>query len=240
MELQQYHYKLEYKAGKTHVNADAISRRPEMDSCNIIQIEDLPLYKVIDICGSKIDELRKEQEADNQISKIIDALNRGETQQSLQFIEEIEAKYKKICNLLVIKDGVLCKIKNKDDNQLVIVVPESMRREIMEQLHSAPLSGHLAFTRTYNKVYERFFWPGMKDEVEDFCKTCDLCGSRRNPHTRAKAPLMQFDVSHPMEMMAMDVLGPLPTTNQGMKYILVIMDYFSKWPEVFALEDQQA
>jgi transposase InsO family protein len=40
--------------------------------------------------------------------------------------------------------------------------------------------------------------------------------------------------------MAMDVLGPLPTTNQGMKYILVIMDYFSKWPEVFALEDQQA
>jgi hypothetical protein len=40
--------------------------------------------------------------------------------------------------------------------------------------------------------------------------------------------------------MKFDLLGPLPTTNNGMKYILVIMDYFSKWPEVFALEDQQA
>ncbi len=38
----------------------------------------------------------------------------------------------------------------------------------------------------------------------------------------------------------MDVLGPLPVTDRGMKYILVVMDYFSKWPEVFALEDQQA
>jgi hypothetical protein len=43
-----------------------------------------------------------------------------------------------------------------------------------------------------------------------------------------------------MEMMAMDVLGPLPVTDRGMKYILVVMDFFSKWPEVFALEDQQA
>jgi hypothetical protein len=41
-------------------------------------------------------------------------------------------------------------------------------------------------------------------------------------------------------MVAMDVFGPLPDTYQGMKYILVVMDYFSKWPEVFALEDQQA
>jgi hypothetical protein len=43
-----------------------------------------------------------------------------------------------------------------------------------------------------------------------------------------------------MEMVAIDVLGPLPVTDQGMKYILVVIDYFSKWPEVFALEDQQA
>jgi hypothetical protein len=50
-----------------------------------------------------------------------------------ELIEEIEINYKKICNLLVVNDGVLCKIKNKDDNPLVIVVPETLRIEIMEQ-----------------------------------------------------------------------------------------------------------
>jgi len=38
-----------------------------------------------------------------------------------------------------------------------------------------------------------------------------------------------------MERVAIDVLGPLPETNQGNKYILIAMDYFSKWPEAYAL-----
>jgi hypothetical protein len=94
----------------------------------------------------------------------------------------------------------------------------------MDQLHSAPLSGHLAFARTYSKIYDRFFWPGMKDDVENFCKLCNHCGSRKNPHEYGRATLQQFEVSNPMEMVAMDVLGPLPVTYQGMKYILVVMD----------------
>jgi hypothetical protein len=100
----------------------------------------------------------------------------------------------------------------------------------MEELHSAPLSGHLAFARTSNKIYDRFFWPGMKDDVENFCKLCNHCGSRKNPHAYERAPLQQFEVSYAIKMVAIDVLGPLPVTDQGMKYILVVMDYFSKWP----------
>ena len=44
----------------------------------------------------------------------------------------------------------------------------------------------------------------------------------------------------PLERVAMDILGPLPPTRQGNRYILVIMDYFTKWPEAFALPNQEA
>jgi hypothetical protein len=44
----------------------------------------------------------------------------------------------------------------------------------------------------------------------------------------------------PMEQIAMDVVGPLPTTTQGNKYILVFTDYFTRWPEAFAMPDQKS
>ncbi len=115
-----------------------------------------------------------------------------------------------------------------------------MQKDIMYHLHAAPISGHLAFARTYNKIYERFHWPTMREDMENFCKECESCGARKNPHVYGRAPLQQFTVSQPMEMMAMDVLGPLPIRSEGNKFILVVMDYFSKWPEVYALENQKA
>ena len=43
-----------------------------------------------------------------------------------------------------------------------------------------------------------------------------------------------------MERIAVDVMGPLPVTKKGNKYLLVAMDYFTKWPEAYALQDQEA
>jgi hypothetical protein len=69
----------------------------------------------------------------------------------------------------------------------------------MQQLHSAPISGHLAFNRTYNKIHERFYWLNMREEVELFCRECMECGARKNPHEYGKAPLKQIETTYPFK-----------------------------------------
>lgn len=51
--------------------------------------------------------------------------------------------------------------------------------------------------------------------------------------------MKQYLVGAPLERVAMDILGPLPETSKGNKYILVIGDYFTKWIEVFPMADQE-
>ena len=52
--------------------------------------------------------------------------------------------------------------------------------------------------------------------------------------------MKQFNVGAPLERVAVDVLGPLPTSSSGNKYILILGDYFTKWVEAYPLENQQA
>ena len=62
----------------------------------------------------------------------------------------------------------------------------------------------------------------------------------RNTGGRIKVPLKPMNViSKPMELTAMDVVGPLPTTDLGNKYIKVFSDYLTKWPDAFATRDQK-
>lgn len=58
----------------------------------------------------------------------------------------------------------------------------------------------------------------------------------KKPH----APLQQYNVGAPLERIAVDILGPLPRTNKGNRYLLVVGDYFSKWSEAIPIKDQEA
>ena len=69
---------------------------------------------------------------------------------------------------------------------------------------------------------------------------CDSCEAIKPPGKPAKAPMGLMPTGAPMDRLGTDILGPLPETPRGNKYILVVTDYFSKWVEVFAVPDQTA
>ena len=80
----------------------------------------------------------------------------------------------------------------------------------------------------------------MKLSVEEYCRTCDRCVARKNPPGKSRAPLRSYLVVAPMERIQIDVMGPLPQTHRGNKYILVVCDCFTKWTEAYALPNQES
>ncbi|XP_038072160.1 uncharacterized protein LOC119740799 [Patiria miniata] len=59
----------------------------------------------------------------------------------------------------------------------------------------------------------------MNADVRSFVRQCDTCASKKSPTKRRRAPLQQYVVGAPMQRVALDILGPLPETERGNKYV---------------------
>ena len=117
------------------------------------------------------------------------------------------------------------------------MLPASLVPGVLSGLHDTPVGGHLGVKKTLEKVQMRFYWPSQKKDVEKWCASCAKCSSRKSP-LPPRAPLQLEDsVSRPLERIAMDIVGPLPVTERGNRYILVVGDYFTRWKEAYPMID---
>ena len=73
------------------------------------------------------------------------------------------------------------------------------REELMEQMHSSLLSGHLMYDKTLYKVKQRFFWPNLNKDLHEFIKSCSKCQKAQNPRIRPKGGLQPIIVNRPLE-----------------------------------------
>lgn len=79
----------------------------------------------------------------------------------------------------------------------------------------------------------------MRADVRRFCRACITCASRKGPGKAVRPPLNPIPVRKPFHRVAVDVLT-MPLTSRGNRYIVVFMDYLTKWVEAYAVPDQQA
>ena len=98
--------------------------------------------------------------------------------------------------------------------------------------------GHLGVAKTLAKLWQRFYLVNSSRDIQNWVRSCDLCRGKKGPPCAHKAPLQVYNVEAPLERMAVDVVGPLPATCQGNRYIMVAMDYFTKWPDADPLPNQ--
>ena len=118
-----------------------------------------------------------------------------------------------------------------------IVVPTVHRREVLELAHDLPVSGHLGVRKTYNRVLQHFFWPGLKRDVAKWCKECHTCQLGGKPNQNIPQaplhPIPAFD--EPFSHIIIDCVGPLPKTKSQNEYLLTIMCSSTRFPEAIPL-----
>jgi hypothetical protein len=121
------------------------------------------------------------------------------------------------------------------------VVSKSERIKILRQCHDDPTSGHPGILKTFYRVSQKFYWPKMKYDIARYVRKCSVC-LRCKPDQNKPAGLMQPHqvASKPFEIVTCDLIGPLPRSNRGYKFILVIVDSFSKFTLAIPLRNSTA
>jgi hypothetical protein len=195
---------------------------------------------------STIEELKTAQKADPVLSTVVGWKESGADRPTWRDISASEAIIKAYWaqwDRLQLHDGVLYRQwieKGTDRVRWQLLLPTSLRKYILTMLHDDPTSGHLGVTKTLARVRSRFYWPGHRQSVEDWCRHCQTCQARKGPQRKPRGKMQQYIVGEPMERVALDIMGPLPQSIKGNKYILVVADYFTRWTEAYAMPDQEA
>ena len=116
---------------------------------------------------------------------------------------------------------------------------QSYRHEILSTAHESPMSGHLGINKTYHKIINHFYWPGLKSDVSKFCKTCHTCQMVGKPNqTIPKAQLQPIPAfEEPFSRIFIDCVGPLPRTKSENEYLLTIMCTSTRFPEAIPLRN---
>jgi hypothetical protein len=144
---------------------------------------------------------------------------------------------------LKVMGGVLYRKFEMEDGRRHIwqvIMPPNLRKAFLMRIHDDKVVGHLGMEKTRQRVQARAYWFKWRESVNSFCRVCDLCASRKPPQRKPRARMQQFLTGVPLERVSLDVLGPLPKSDQDNKFILLICDYFTKWVEAFPMPNQEA
>ena len=138
-----------------------------------------------------------------------------------------------------IENGILLrKWMRKDTVYQQVVVPIQLRTEVMKMAHEPPTAGHLGVNKTKQRILASFYYPNIFKDVAEFCKTCHICQVRRVERPQPKAPLQPIlSMGDPFKKVGIDIIGPLDMTQSKMRYILVAVDYATRFPVAIPLNN---
>ncbi|XP_064465530.1 uncharacterized protein LOC135377174 [Ornithodoros turicata] len=240
-------YSSDKGAPETNANAVTSDESPKSDQTSDIEVSeknsDMQSSKDTensDECGAilapvsnsfqslaKVDQaaLAAEQKSDPSIRNLCDSVKEGVARKNISFYEKQNLLYRRY----------------RDKNGRVfdqVVVPQKYREDLLHLSHSNAWSGHLGVRKTKARLTAEYYWPGCWKDIENWVKSCDTCQRVGKPTDQRKAPMCLVPIiTEPFRRLVIDIVGPLPATEQGHRYVLTALCPATKFPEAVALRE---
>ncbi|KAI8574888.1 hypothetical protein K450DRAFT_203290, partial [Umbelopsis ramanniana AG] len=119
-------------------------------------------------------------------------------------------------------------------NRLLLVIPTHLQQEVIRLNHDPLFSGHLGAHKTYNRFKSYAWWLNAKQDTLKFVTSCTQCQQAKG-HSDFNVLPRQTTGERPFQRVAMDLFGPLPPSDLGNRYVLVMQDTFTKFVEIYPL-----
>ncbi|MEO1301457.1 MAG: DDE-type integrase/transposase/recombinase, partial [Bacteroidota bacterium] len=259
LELESYDFELIYRQGRKHSDADALSRLENADEecatdhelleglessepieAHLLGMSDVDTESAVKYTclSSYLQKLRHEQDGDPVISNFKGYVRSRRRPPKSGFNNLYTRNFKNF----LIKNGVLYLMRLEPLTDMVTlrsVIPPSLIGDVLKDAHGSMLSGHPGKARMLAKLDRSVAWEGMADDVArhiEKCKQCDLVRERK---PAIRAPLQPVVAKRVGDHVICDLLK-LPTAPGNFNYVLVCMDVFSKYVNLFKLRDKEA
>ncbi|XP_048631636.1 uncharacterized protein LOC125606817 [Brassica napus] len=234
--LQEFDLEIKDRPGVENGVADHLSRLKV--ECGIPIDDRLPeeqmmaIHAVVAVCetGKKLEEVKAADEKGPWYADIVNYLATGKEPLNLEgyakkkFYKDVKRYYWDEPYLYI-----LCR-----DQLYRRAVAEEEIDGILTHCHGSSYGGHFATFKTVAKVLQAgFWWPHMFKDTQDFVSRCDSCQRRGNITKRNEMPQNPILEVEVFDVWGIDFMGPFPSSYSN-KYILVAVDYVSKWVEAIA------
>ena len=221
MRLQRYDLAVSYTPGKYLVAADALSRAPEKMTWQSSTMEQVPLYvnmvvQSLPVTDQRLTQIRQATIQDPSMDTLKTVILGGWPQAKQNCRKEV-CPYWNVRNELSVVDDVVFRGTR-------IVIPIALRREILHKIHD----GHMGIEKCRRRGRDVVYWPNMNRDISDMVQNCSSC-MKFSP-AQAKEPLQP----HGQPVRAWQMVGTDLFQAAGKNY-LVIIDYYSIYPEVIQL-----
>jgi len=189
--------------------------------------------------------MRKAQASDPQLKRFIELMEENDEKPPSQMLASESVEVRIYCALwkeMELVDGLLYRstYSQEDKGPPRLVVPTALRHDIMTQMHDGVWAGHPGMSRMKHAMLAKYYWPRISKDIEAWVRCCEKCTKSKRGPQRRKHPLEQQVSGAPFHRVAFDIIGPLPESDEGNRYILVLVDYFTKWAEAYALSERVA
>lgn len=211
LRLQSYKFTVIYKPGKTNI-ADPLSRLCVSNAKNESKGGDEYVHQIVEQARPKAIALREITEASINDKEIAD-VRKGVYEQDWS---ETVKSYKVFENELCFYGNILLRGNR-------IVIPQKLRKDVLDAAHE----GHPGIVAMKGRLRSKVWWPRIDKDAENLVKSCKSCTLVGMPNPPAPMKRRELPVA-PWIDVAMDLLGPLPSHE----YLLVVVDYYSRYKEV--------